>query len=460
MQHDVFISHASEDKDTIVRELATKLAENHIDVWYDEFSLTVGDSLQASIDRGLASSRFGIVVLSPNFIQKPWTKRELQGLVARQILGKNKVILPVWHNISAREVMEFSPPLADTFALNSSNSIEAIIDDLMKVLKPDGSPLLIARDILQEKALQPPVVTDDWWLDIVELKQSEFINTFYNPYPTPWKFPLPCEDELDAQSRGRNIAYTALQLDWIEVAAAESLCQISHPNKVHNFIQKHPGLIETCQQYPEVLALYAPQLTLPEYDNGFSDLFDSLLAECKADAYAMPGYGKTETIDGEEPLCGELICWRHPTLGNYACEEIASSFVDAHTGHYYRQKHSGFSCLIWTLSEQSSWLPARIKNVICEGFKKKTFPWSHSLDRDYMHKSQDNRFLESLFNKPKSRFRYSRAVKSDLEEIILKECFALDLPEPPSILADKFIEFGYVDAYFEERIQIKKARRR
>ena len=455
MQHDVFISHASEDKDTFVRELATRLVENHIDVWYDEFSLTVGDSLQTSINKGLASSRFGIVILSPNFIEKPWTQRELQGLVARQILGKNKVILPIWHNVSAQDVMAFSPPLADTFALGSENGIEALIHDLMKVLKPDGSPLLIARDILHEKALNPPVVTDDWWLDIVELKQSEFVNTYYNPYPTPWKFPLPCEEELDAKHRGKNLAYTAFQLDWIEEARAASLSQISHPDEVHGFIQKHAGLIETCQQYPEVLALYAPQLTIPEYDADFSDLFDSLLNERKSDAYAMPGYGKTETIDGAEPLCGELICWRHPTLGNYACCEIASSFVRAHTGYYYRQKHSGFSYLIWTLSQNSNWLPPRIKNVICEGFKKKTFLWSHDLERE----SQDNKFLESLFSKPKSQFRYSRTIKAALEEIIQQECFELNLPEPPSNLADKFIEVGYVDAYFEKRVQIKRARR-
>ena len=54
--HDVFICHASEDKDEFVRPLAEALKSNHIEVWYDEFALYVGDSLREAIDRGLATS--------------------------------------------------------------------------------------------------------------------------------------------------------------------------------------------------------------------------------------------------------------------------------------------------------------------------------------------------------------------------------------------------------------------
>jgi hypothetical protein len=63
MIFDAFISHASEDKDNFVRELSEELQNNNIAVWYDEFSLTVGDSLRRSIDHGLSKSRFGIVIL-------------------------------------------------------------------------------------------------------------------------------------------------------------------------------------------------------------------------------------------------------------------------------------------------------------------------------------------------------------------------------------------------------------
>lgn len=56
-QHDVFISHASEDKDTVVRALANALIDQGLDVWYDEFELRIGDSLRRKIDLGLANSK-------------------------------------------------------------------------------------------------------------------------------------------------------------------------------------------------------------------------------------------------------------------------------------------------------------------------------------------------------------------------------------------------------------------
>jgi len=74
-------SHASEDKEALVQPLATALAAFGVRAWYDEFTLEAGDSLSRSIDRGLADSRFGVVVLSPSFILKPWPEYELRGLV-------------------------------------------------------------------------------------------------------------------------------------------------------------------------------------------------------------------------------------------------------------------------------------------------------------------------------------------------------------------------------------------
>ena len=86
MEWDV-ISHASEDKEDFVRPLAKRLQEHGLRVWFDELTLTVGDSLRRSIDRGLAKSLHGIVVISPDFLKKEWPRKELDGLVAREIGG-------------------------------------------------------------------------------------------------------------------------------------------------------------------------------------------------------------------------------------------------------------------------------------------------------------------------------------------------------------------------------------
>jgi hypothetical protein len=87
------------------------------------------------IDKGLAGSRFGIVVLSRAFLQKNWTQYELDGLVSREMEG-TKVILPIWHNITKEEVLKYSPSLADKYALNSDrDSLDVIAKQLSNAFK-------------------------------------------------------------------------------------------------------------------------------------------------------------------------------------------------------------------------------------------------------------------------------------------------------------------------------------
>jgi hypothetical protein len=132
--YDVFISHASEDKDAIVRSLATALTAQGLKVWYDEFTLRIGDSLRQKIDRGLATSRVGLVVLSPSFIAKGWTNYELDGIVTRTVSGE-QILLPIWHNITKQEVIDFSPSLADKVARSTStHTVEEIAQEIADLL--------------------------------------------------------------------------------------------------------------------------------------------------------------------------------------------------------------------------------------------------------------------------------------------------------------------------------------
>lgn len=132
--YEVFISHASEDKDDVVRPLAHALRDSGLAVWYDEFELKIGDSLRKKIDQGLARSKFGIVVLSPRFLAKGWTNYELDGIVSRSVDGQ-QVILPIWHEITKKEVMDFSPSLADKVARNTATfTVEEIAQEISGLL--------------------------------------------------------------------------------------------------------------------------------------------------------------------------------------------------------------------------------------------------------------------------------------------------------------------------------------
>lgn len=150
MNYDVFISYAHEDKENLVTSLARLLHDIGVTVWYDEFSLKVGDSLSRTIDRGLSASRYGIIVVSKHFINKPWPEYELRGLVSKEI-GRDKVILPVWHNVTREEVLNFSPPLADKLALDTNRlSLEQIAVSLLEVIRPDLYLNLVRYKSFQE----------------------------------------------------------------------------------------------------------------------------------------------------------------------------------------------------------------------------------------------------------------------------------------------------------------------
>ena len=131
---DLFISHASEDKDDVARPLADKFIEQGLKVWYDEYTLTVGDSLRRSIDKGLAGSRYGLVILSKHFFEKEWPQKELDGLVARED-GSEKRILPLWHKVNRKEVAAFSPILADKLAVSTAKGLSRVVEQIMRVFQ-------------------------------------------------------------------------------------------------------------------------------------------------------------------------------------------------------------------------------------------------------------------------------------------------------------------------------------
>lgn len=148
-QWDVFISHAFEDKKDFVEPLAESLRKLGARVWYDKFSLSVGDGLRKSIDEGLINSSFGVVVLSPNFLSKSWTNYELDGLLQKEFDGNKPSVLPIWHKISRQDLMKYSPSLVNKFALLSNDKTpDEIAETLLRQIRPD-----IFADIHKRNAL-------------------------------------------------------------------------------------------------------------------------------------------------------------------------------------------------------------------------------------------------------------------------------------------------------------------
>ena len=131
---DIFISHASEDKQTIAAPLAKSLKDLGYSVWYDEFTMKLGDSIRGEIDKGLVLCRYGVVILSHTFFSKQWPKRELDGLLAREVSENRKRLIPIRHNMSIQELVKISPMLADRVSASTDQGIEQLVTQIAEVV--------------------------------------------------------------------------------------------------------------------------------------------------------------------------------------------------------------------------------------------------------------------------------------------------------------------------------------
>jgi len=144
-ESDVFISHASEDKDDVARPLYEELTNRGFKVWFDEAELELGDSLPAKIDAGLAGCRFGVVILSPHFFAKNWPRKELDGLAAREAGTGEKIILPIWHDVSEEDVRQRSPMLAAKLGISTAKGLASVVREIAKVLQKQRSSSTAAK---------------------------------------------------------------------------------------------------------------------------------------------------------------------------------------------------------------------------------------------------------------------------------------------------------------------------
>jgi hypothetical protein len=126
-----FISHDFRDKALIARPIAFGLQRHLIPVWYDEFSLPIGAKLRESIESGIKETKKCILIVTRNFINNQgWTKVEFDAVFTKEIYEKGNVLLPVWHEVTAREVYDYSSWLANITAVNWNEGEDEVIRKL------------------------------------------------------------------------------------------------------------------------------------------------------------------------------------------------------------------------------------------------------------------------------------------------------------------------------------------
>ncbi|HEY2292564.1 MAG TPA: toll/interleukin-1 receptor domain-containing protein [Thermoanaerobaculia bacterium] len=129
-----FLSYAGEDR-SFVDQLAGALKARGFKIWHADSVLEPGDKLLESIERGLADSAYGILLISPDYLRKGWPQYEMDILV-RQHIEHGKRLFPIWHNLEKKEVEARSPGLAGIYALRSNLGFQAIVNRISKFLSP------------------------------------------------------------------------------------------------------------------------------------------------------------------------------------------------------------------------------------------------------------------------------------------------------------------------------------
>ncbi|OTP28244.1 TIR domain-containing protein [Enterococcus mundtii] len=134
-EYDVFISYASEDSN-YVDKLESAFNDAGFSIWQDRRSIGWGNSIRQSIDNGLIKSKFGLVVISSEYIQKYWTNYELDGILSKESSTGRQMILPLWHNVTKDEVDSKSPSLSNRLALDTRlNTISDIIEAFKNLIE-------------------------------------------------------------------------------------------------------------------------------------------------------------------------------------------------------------------------------------------------------------------------------------------------------------------------------------
>jgi TIR domain-containing protein len=135
-----FISHDTRDKDAVARPVAIGLITLMCPVWFDEFTLKVGDRLRESIEKGIRECQKCILVLSPNFLSNPgWTKTEFNSIFTRELIEGTDFLLPIWYGVTKKQVFDYSPTLADRVGVNWDLGEKEVVRRLYRAINAKKS---------------------------------------------------------------------------------------------------------------------------------------------------------------------------------------------------------------------------------------------------------------------------------------------------------------------------------
>jgi hypothetical protein len=253
-----------------------------------------------------------------------------------------------------------------------------------------------------------------------------------------------------------------MQHDWIVDADKIPISVTTPPKEVLSFISNHTGLHETCESFPDLVAEYAPQLTIPGMGGSLEPTFEEEYRKsCKEYARRRnqnSPSGTGLTTDRNPPLCDENWCLRSPTFGNYDSVHVSREYFGGGMFGPNVSYHEDPDHTFWLLSRASLWIPHNIHDVLLDGMRRWiTWPWGplcKSKDGEWKTFGALSKVLyEAIDGKP---FRWSDEVKDDVFNRIQLSIQRMKLPDTVDKIFKRFLKHRFVENY----IQTQRSHRR
>lgn len=133
---DVFLCHAWDDRKGAAQEIYDSLVSLGVSVWFSEKDVALGTSLLREIDKGLAKSRVGIVLVTPSFLRRVQAEgiadKELSALLARDLL------VPIVHGTTYEALRDVSPLLGSRTGLSTAeDSMKEVAAKISELVTPE-----------------------------------------------------------------------------------------------------------------------------------------------------------------------------------------------------------------------------------------------------------------------------------------------------------------------------------
>ena len=423
----IFLCYASEDKEEFVNKLAFELKNIGLDVWFDEYEICPGMSIRDKIDKGIRFCDIGIIVLSHDFFRKSWTAWELNGLVQKMVNGAT-ILLPIYYKITASDVMQYSPSLADICAIKDFEEVTEIAKKIYETIYPQKPILITTRELLELQEVKTPDFYDNWWIERIEFSSRMDMN--FIPWALP-NNPICTKKEFKAFQ----LSWACMRYGWIQEAQYRKINQFTDPEEVYSFICNTPGVKEACQNNLEFVALYAPQLFFFK-----CDLREDLFEEYQKTKIELQGNKSICSItnDGNAPSCGRVFALMDEQFGNYTAESILRHFIEGEQLGPSPSTLDYWEILIRLCDCNEEIYPEKIRDCLLVGFKSNYA--GIQLKQIFIKKEPD--FLEMVFND-------LNMLEQVIDEIISDRF--METKKSKRELAKKICELKMQKSYFEDK---------